>query len=70
MTVYDFLHLLLEDDSTIAVYDFSTETEIFCGEAADAIFEDFSDCEVLSFDLDPHDKRGAVLCLNIETEEE
>lgn len=70
MTVYDFLLMLNEDDTTIAIYDFSTEVEVFIGEAADAMECLFSDCEVLSFDIDPHDPRGAVLVLNIETGEE
>ena len=43
---------------------------MFIGEAADAMECPFSDCEVLSFDVDPHDPRGAILTLNIETEEE
>lgn len=70
MTVYDFLMLLIEDDSMIALYDFTTEEEVFCGEAAEAIDCDFCDCEVMSFDLCRDDARGVQMVLNIESEAE
>ena len=67
MTVYDFLDLLIEDDEEVRIYDFTSETEVFCGSARDAQF-DFGEHEVLSFDLDRTE--DAILCLNIEMEEE
>lgn len=70
MSIYEFLMLLCEDDSIIAIYDFRAEEEVFCGEAADAIDCDFCDCEVLSFDLCRDDARGVQMILNIESEEE
>lgn len=68
MSVYDFLMLLCEDDSTIALYDFVSEEEVFVGEAADALDCAFCDCEVESFDLCRDDPRGVLLILNIEAE--
>lgn len=70
MDIYEFLGLLIEDDETIAIYDMTSGEEVFCGEASEAIFCDYSDCEVLSFDLCHDDKRGVRMILNIETEEE
>lgn len=70
MTVYDFLMLLCEDYAMIAIYDFTTDEEVFCGEAADALDCDFCDCEVESFDLCRDDARGVLLILNIESEDE
>lgn len=72
MDIYDFLGLLIEDDSLVAIYDLTTGEEVFCGEASEAIFCDYSACEVLSFDLCPQgsDPRGVLMVLNIETEEE
>ena len=67
MTIYDFLYLLIEDDEDVRIYDMTAEEEIFCGMARDAMSE-FGDYEVMSFDLDRHE--DAILCLNIETEED
>ena len=69
MDVYDFLNLLTDDSVEIAVYDFSAEEEIFTGTARDAMYEDFSNCEVESVDVDTYSKRGIFLILNISTEE-
>ena len=68
MTVYEMLMLLCEDDSTIALYDFTTEEEVFVGEAADALDCAFCDCDILSFDLCRDDPRGVLMILNIEAE--
>lgn len=68
MTVYDFINLMTDDSVEIAIYDFTTETEIFKGEARDAMYEDYSYCEVQSFDIDTMSKRGIFLILNVETE--
>ena len=72
MDIYDFLGLLIDDDSLVAIYDLTTGEEVFCGEANDAKFCDYGDYEVLSFDLCPQgsDPRGVLMVLNIETEEE
>ena len=70
MDIYEFVSLLTDDSATIAVFDFTAEEEIFCGEARDAQFEDFSDCEIMSIDIIPPDSRGVSVILNIETEEE
>ena len=70
MTVYDILYLLGDDGEEIAVFDLTTCEEVFCGSARDAMYSDFGDCEVASFDLDHHDPRGVLLVLNIEIEEE
>ena len=70
MNIWDFVDLLTDDSETVSVYDFTTEEEIFCGEAREARYEDFNECEVLSVDLCHDDPRGVLLVLNIETEEE
>ena len=70
MSVYEMMMLLCEDDAIIAIYDFRSEEEVFCGEAADAIDCAFCDCEVMSFDLCRDDARGVQMILNIESEEE
>ena len=69
MSIWDFLHLLTDDSALVAVYDMTSEDEIFCGEARELLFEDIRECEVLSFDLCHDDPRGVLLVLNIETEE-
>ena len=70
MDVYDFVNLLTDDSAVVAVWDYSADAEIFCGEARDLLYEDIRDCEVLSVDLCSGDPRGTALILNIETEEE
>lgn len=67
MSVYDFLNLAIDDGEEVRIYDFTAEEEVFCGSARDAMF-DFGEYEVMSFDIDRNAE--AILCLNIETEEE
>jgi len=69
MDVYSFCELCTDGGALIAVYDLTTEEEVFCGTMDDARWEDFSECDVLSFDICPPDGRGVTLILNIETEE-
>ena len=70
MNIWDFIDLLTDDSSLVAVYDFRTEEEVFCGEAQELRFEDIREYEVLSVDLCHDDPRGVLLVLNIETEED
>lgn len=70
MNVYDFCYLLSDDAEEVAVWDYRTEAEIFCGPARDLMLEDFRECEVLGIDIDKFSERPAVIILNIETEEE
>ena len=71
MSIYDFVWLMTDDSVEIAIYDMTTEEEIFCGTAHDASFESgYGDYEVVSFDLCPPDDGGVTLIINIETEEE
>lgn len=67
MTVYDFVALLGDDLVTIAVWDYTAEEEVFCGEAVDTRWKDWTFCEILAIDFDPLDKRGVSVILNIET---
>ena len=68
ISVYDFVFLMTEDSAKISVYDLTKNKEVFCGEAGDARWE-FAEYEVQSIDVDPTDSRGAVLVLNIESED-
>ena len=70
MDIYDFCNLCTDDGELVAIYDFTTEEEIFCGSMSDAMLEDWTYYEVLSFDICKHDERGVYLVLNIETESE
>ncbi len=70
MDIYDFVNLLTDDSALVAVYDYTTEEEIFCGEARELLWEDIRECEILAVDLCHNDPRGVLLILNIETEEE
>ena len=70
MDIYDFVNLLTDDSPVVAVYDYTTEEEAYCGEARDLLYEDIRDCEILAVDLCSGDPRGVVLILNIETEKE
>lgn len=70
MDIYDFVGLLTDDSAVIAVYDYTAEDEVFCGEARDVLYEDIRECEVLAVDICAGDPRGVVLILNIETEAE
>lgn len=65
MTVYDFCFLCTDDSNEICIYDMNenVEDEVFNGTMDEAMYSDYSDCEVLSFDY-----YGGELCLNIETE--
>lgn len=69
MDIYDFVNLLTDDSAVVAVYDYTTEEEVFCGEARELLWEDVRGCEVLAVDLCTGDPRGVLLILNIETEE-
>ena len=71
MTVYDFCNLCTDDAHEVAIYDFTKEREVLRGSMRDAMFCDYADDEVLSFDLDPWGGKdtGVYLVLNIETEE-
>lgn len=70
MDIYEFVNLLTDDSAVVAVYDYTTEEEVFCGEARELLWEDIRDCEVLSVDLCTGDPCGVLLILNIETESE
>lgn len=69
ITVSDFVYGMTDDSVEIAIYDFSAEKEIFCGEAREASY-DYGEYEVSSFDVDTMSKRGVYIILNIETEED
>lgn len=69
MDIYNFCGLCSDDSVIVAVYDFTTEEEIFCGSLRDASF-DYGDYEIIAIDLDVRDSRGVSIILNIETEEE
>lgn len=66
MTIYDFCNLCTSDLHDICIYDMTTEKEVFNGTISDAMYSDYADYEVLSFDLEYSKKE--YLCLNIETE--
>ena len=70
MDIYDFVTLLTDDSAMVAVYDYATEEEVYCGEARDLLYEDIRECEILAVDLCSGDPRGVALILNIETEED
>lgn len=67
MDVFNFLSLCTDDTAEVRIYDMNpdVENEVFKGSIWDASQSAFSDCEVLSFDLDPRDG----LILNIDTSE-
>lgn len=68
MSIYDWVYLLTDDSIDVAVWDFTTCEEVFCGSAADASFE-FGDYELDSVDITPPDSRGVTVILNITIEE-
>ena len=63
MTVYDFLFLALEDYYSCAVYDFAKNDSVFDGTIEDVKDSEFSDYEILSFDIFDNGK----LTVNIYT---
>ena len=67
MDVFDFCNLCTDDTVEVRIYDLNpdVENEVFKGSMWDAQQSAFSDYEVSSFDLDPHDG----LILNIDTSE-
>lgn len=71
MDIYDFSCLVSDDSAIVAIFDYTTEEEIFCGELRQASLE-FGGYEIIGFDIlrGGDDKRGVTLILNIETEEE
>lgn len=71
MDIYEFTNLLSDDSVTIAIYDYTTEKEVFVGEARDAT-DKFSYSEIVGIDvLRPNDDRRGITCiLNIETDED
>lgn len=66
ITVYDFINLFI-DGVKIALYDFTSETEVFRGWSQD-IPDEYEDLEVLS--LDPPTMDDDHMIINIETEED
>lgn len=64
MSICDFCELATDDTYDCAIYDMneSVEKEVFRGTLCDAKEGDFSEYDVMSFDLD-----GGVIILNIET---
>lgn len=67
MDVFDFCNLCTDDTADVRIYDMNpaVENEVFRGSMWDAQQSEFSDWEVLSFDLDPREG----LILNIDTSE-
>jgi len=70
MSVYDFCYTCTDDGAIIVIYDMTTETEVFHDTMREAMFSDFCDYEVLSFDICPNDGRGISVILNICTDDE
>ena len=67
MTVYDFCNLCTDDSHEICIYDMRVGDDVFKGTIDDAMYSDYSEYEVLSYDLDYGD---VYMCLNIETDED
>lgn len=65
MTVYDFLDIFNDDCLPCAIYDCTSETEVFSGKFREAMYSDYGDCEVDGVDLD----EGTIL-ITITTDEE
>ena len=67
MSVYDFCSLCTDDSVEVSIYDMNEDVEIgvFGGSMRDAMYSDWADYEVDSFDLTPDG-----LCLNIDTSED
>lgn len=64
MDVFGFCNLCTDDTVEVRIYDMNpdVENEVFKGSMWDAQQSAFSDHEVLSFDLDPHD--GLILIID------
>lgn len=67
MTVYDFCDHCIDSYNEITIYDFRTGEDVFKGTMSDAMYSDYADYEVQSFDLEYGNN---YLCLNIETDED
>lgn len=63
MTVFEFCNLATDDGVQVAIYDMNKDVEVFRGEMREALYGDYSDHEVWSFDFD---NRGVII-LNIDT---
>jgi hypothetical protein len=63
--VYSFCVLACEDSIPCAIYDMTTDEEVVNGDFKDCMDSDYSDHEVMSFDV----YKGKII-LNIETDEE
>jgi hypothetical protein len=63
--VYDFCMLACDDGAPCAIYDMTTEEEVFNGDFRDCMESDYCDCTVMSFDVE----NGKDI-LNIETGDE
>jgi len=70
MDIYDFCGLVSDDSVMVAIWDFTTEEEVFCGELRDAAHDEWGGYEILSIDFCVSDPRGVSVILNIETEED
>lgn len=68
--VYDFCELCTDDSWKIAIYDFTTEEEVFRGSIRDAMDSDYAFCDVLSYDICVSDDSDVAMILNIETDDE
>lgn len=66
MTVYDFLSLCCDDSSKCSIWDCKTEETVFDGSMSDAMFSEYADYEVLSFDSPGY----YFICLNIDTSDD
>lgn len=62
MTVYDFCNMCIDNYSPIDLYDTNNGTVVFSGTMYDALYSDYSEYEVVSFDPPVGDK----LTINIE----
>ena len=66
MTVYDFCYLCTDDGNEICIYDLITGEEVFKGTIDDAMYSEYANYEVQSYDLDFASK---YFCLNIDMSE-
>lgn len=65
MTVYDFLYMFNDDSITCAIYDTTTEEEVFKGTVRGAMYSDYESEEVDGVDLD-----DGIILVTITTAEE
>ena len=61
MTVYDFCGMCVDGSMEVTIWDIDAEKEVFKGSADHAMYSDFADREVESFDP-PYD---IGFCLNV-----